>query len=366
MAKATKRAGLYNSVVTFMQRFTKPFHLDSSFIDTEDMSKNYTDGLIPLVDLADAVTAVIGTWRGRVNRAFQMVSLVPRFENVKKNKIFSHPAFNRDTSPGHCLKLERDWLDQFATAGIGLKLPEIYGGIVLNCDSTHTGVNRIRMGMTELPFWLSDVPDQGTYADTLQYALYIAGHLFLSVNVINKRGCDIFDQHKIKVACHIYPAHVIDAKISKTTAFVKRSGTKIAGAIHNLNEVYATFDLDKNSDTPGRLLETTLNWFTRNFLHQSVDGCLCTSFAMVLKDNEDAGINWTAAEMDQVADMLRTKFTRAREAQLAIKDRCTINETAGVAVLAPNWIVSNGIRHLVANNTELAVTNDEIKSWNFV
>jgi len=363
MARSQGRATVHNGIAIFMRPYKKPFSLDASFIDTDDMSKNYTDGLIPLVDIAAAVDAAVGVWQGKVHSTFNMVNLTPRFESVPKRHIFSHPAFNRDTSPNHCLKLEKNWIDQFATTGLGLKMPPKYGDIVLNCDSTHTGVNRIRQGMTELPFWLADIPDQGNRDDTMKLGLYIAGYMFLMINVLNKRGTDIFDQHKIKVACGIYPAHLIEARISKTAAFVKRSGMKITNAVHNLNEAYETFDLDKHTNNPGRLLETVLGWHVRNFLHQSIDGCLCTSFAMVLRDNEKNGINWTDAEMDQVASMLRNKYKKAREAQLAIKDACPEGKELGQTALAHNWVVSNGIKHLVAKNTKLAVDRDLIQSW---
>lgn len=363
MPKISSRATAHNGTSTFMKRFKVPFHLNETFIDTEDMSKNYADGLIPIVDLADATTAVIGPWRGRINQAFKMSNLTPRFELVPKDRVYSHPAFNRDTSPGHCLKLENDWLDQFATAGLGLKLPETYGGIVLNCDSTHTGVNRIRKGVTELPFWLADVPDQGDRDSTLKYALHVAGHLFLCVNVINKRGCDIFDQHKIKVACKIHPAYIIDAKISQTNTFVKRGGAKMPNAIHNLNEVYDTFKLDEHSSQPGTLLVTVLNWFTRNWRRQSVDGCLCTSFAMVLKENAECGITWDQQQMDQVASVLRSKFGNAREAQLAIKAACLPNKNPGTN-LHSNHMVSNGIKWLAAE-AGIPVSPALITEWDF-
>lgn len=363
MARNAGRATAHNGIATFMKKFSKPFSLDASYIDTEDMSLNYADGLIPMTDIAAAVDAAIGTWQGRVKTAFQMMNLTPRFELVGKDVIYTHPAFNRDTSPNHCLKIEKSWYDQFATTGLGLKMPDKYGNIVLNCDSTHTGANRIRQGLTELPFWLADIPDMGTREDTLKEGLFIAGHMFLNINVINKRGCDVFDQHKIKVACGIYPAHLIDARVRKTAAFVKRSGMKITNAIHNLNEVYETFALDKSSNDPGRLLEIVLKWHVRNFLHQSIDGCLCTSFAMVLQDNELDSITWTEAEMDQVAALLRSRFKKARDAQLAIKEACLQGKNPGETELAPNWVVSNGIKRLVSTNLQLAVGKDKIRNW---
>ena len=138
---------------------------------------------------------------------------------------------------------------------------------------------------------------------------------------------------------------------------------KITNAIHNLNEVYETFALDNGSNDPGRLLEIVLKWHVRNFLHQSIDGCLCTSFAMVLQDNELDGITWTEAEMDQVATLLRSRYKKARDAQLAIKEACLQGKNPGETELAPNWVVSNGIKRLVSTNLQLSVGKDKIRNW---
>jgi hypothetical protein len=365
MAKAKSRAVPHNSVSNFVNQFASPFTVDGAFIDCKDMSLNYADGLIPLVDLAGAVDATIGKWQGRMNHAFNLMNLVPRFEMVPISSVFSHPAFNRDTSPNHCYKLELEWFDQFAMTGLGLKMPKKYGGQVLNGDSTHTGVNRIRKGDTELPFWLADIPDQGSHADTLALGKRMVGELFLAINVRNKRGVDIFDQHFIKVACNIAPAPQIDAVVNSVKGvLIKRAGNKIAGAIHNLNETYITFDLDKKTSTPGALLKTSLQWFVRNFKSQSIDGCLMTSFAMFIQDNQDAGITITNAEADQVASYLIKKYVTANKAQLAIKDACLLlnRSNPNFQPLESNYVVSNGLKHL-AQKLGIPSVRDGLNNW---
>lgn len=356
MAKAKRRAVAHNSLGQFLSKFSHKFDVEEAFIDCKEMSKNYAHGLIPMSDLADAVDAVSGPWSGRINqyhsktlagKVLTMFNLLPYFEMVSISKIFSHPSFNRDTSPNHCIKLEMDWFDQFAMTGLGLKMPAKYGGAVYNADSTHTGVNRIRKGDTKLPFWLADVPDQGTFDDTHELALYIAGILFLAINVRNKRGVDIFDQHFIKVACGIYPAPQIQQVVDNVSGvMIRRAGNKITGAIHNLNETYMTFELDQKTSTPGALLERSLKWLVRNFKHQSIDGCLMTSFAMLMKENLALGIDWDQSEEDRLAKLLTRRYTTANKAQLAIKDACPAWNNPQYAKLESNYLVSNGLKHL--------------------
>lgn len=371
MAKKGRTAA-HNGVTQFTSKFQHPFTVDESFIDCKEMSRNYAHGLIPFKDLAEAVNAVHGSWQGRVNqynsqtptgKVLKMFNLTPSFKMVKVDKVYSHPSFNRDTSPNHCLKLEEDWFDQFAVCGLGLIMPEVYGGGVYNADVTHTGINRIRKGDTELPYWVAEVPDQGTFEDTHELALFIAGHLFLAINVRNKRGVDIFDQHFIKVACGIYPAPQIQNIINTVPEVsIKRAGNKIAYAIHNLNEVQNTFELDQHSIQPGQLLKDSLNWLVRNFKHQSIDGCLMTSFALVLKENRDAGINWTLAEEDTLATLLKTKYNTANSAQLKIKEAYIYWNNPNYAKLDPNYLVSNGLKHL-ARSINLNVARDDVRQW---
>lgn len=365
MAKVKSRAVPHNSVSTFVNKFTHPFTVSGAFIDCKEMSLNYKDGLIPLVDLAGAVDATVGSWQGRIIQTFNIMNLTPRFEMVPKVQIVSHPAFNRDTSPNHCYKLELEWFDQFAMTGLGLKMPKKYGGQVLNGDSTHTGVNRIRKGDNELPFWLADIPDQGNYADTLALGKRMVGELFLAINVRNKRGVDIFDQHFIKVACNIAPAPQIDAIINSVPGVsIKRAGNKITGAIHNLNETYLTFDLDKKSQKPGQLLKTSLEWSMRNFKNQSIDGCLLTSFAMFVQENSDNGITITPAQADQLANLLISRYTTANKTQLAIKDACNLlnRSNPNYQPLDSNYVVSNGLKYL-AKSLGIPSVRDEINNW---
>lgn len=362
---ATRRAIAHNSLQTFMQKYNKPFTVEPAFIDCRAMSENYSNGLIPLTDIASAVDSVIGPWQGRVNQYFGLINLTPYYEDVDIAHVFSHPAFNRDTSPNHCAKLERDWFDQFAMTSLGLKMPKKYGDIVLNADSTHTSTNRIRQGMTKLPFWVADVPDQGDFEKTFALALLMAGHLFLAINVRNKRGVDIFDQHFIKVATGIFPAPQVDAVVNKVPGVaIKRAGNRIAYAIHNLNEVYLTFDLDKDEQKPGRLLEKSLTWLVNNFKHQSIDGCLMTSFAIFVQDNEDAGIAVSDKDTAKLAKELQKRYGTANATQLGIKKACLLldKNRPGYQPLDHNFVVSNGLKH-IAKSINIATVRDQLGQW---
>ncbi len=368
MAKTKRRAVAHNSLGQFLAKFQHQFSVEEAFIDCKEMSKNYPNGLIPMKDLAEAVDAVMGPWQGRVNqynsttpagKILTLFNLVPHFEMAPVDKLFSHPSFNRDTSPNHCMKLEMDWLDQFAMVGLGLKMPEKYGSAIYNADTTHTGTNRIRRGDTELPYWVADVPDQGNFQDTHELALFIAGHLFLAINVRNKRGVDIFDQHFIKVACNIWPAPQIQTIVDNTAGVtIRRSGSKIAGAIHNLNETYLTFNLDKQ----GKYLKDSLAWLVRNFKHQSIDGCLLTSFATLLQENEAVNIFWTDAQKDELAQYLVSKWNTANNAQLKIKDACIMWNNPQYAKLESNYVVSNGLKHL-ATKLGIPSVRDQVRNW---
>ena len=75
MAKVKHGATAHNAISKFVNKYKHPFTVDPAFIDCTDMSKNYKDGLIPLVDLAAAVDATVGTWKGRINQYLGLVNL---------------------------------------------------------------------------------------------------------------------------------------------------------------------------------------------------------------------------------------------------------------------------------------------------
>lgn len=375
MAKIKGRSTAHNSVGQYLSKFQNKFDIEEAYIDCKGMGKNFPNGLIPLKELADAVDSVHGPWQGRINQytnnavsnavgqALTLFNLIPRFEMVPIAKVFTHYSSNRDLSPNHCLKLEKDWFDHVAMCNLGLQLPEQYGGIVINADSTHTGVNRIRKGDTELPFWVADIPDQGDYNKTFQYALFVAGHLFLAINVRNKRNADIFDQHFIKVACGIHPAPQIQTIVNSVPGVaIKRGGKNVAKAIHNLNETYMTFELDENSAFPGTLLKNSLTWQTNNFAHQSVDGCLLTSYAMLLLDNAKHGIKWNNNEENVLAQILINKYNTARNAQLKIKEAYVGWNNSNYAKLDNNYLVSNGLKHICRTNN-IPCARDQVYNW---
>ena len=365
MARSPRRVTAHNSIQTYLSKYKIPFVVEPAFIDTKDMSKNYENGLIPLTDIAGCVDAVVGPWSGRVNQYFGLINLTPYFSEVDIKHVYSHPAFNRDTSPNHCIKIENDWFDQFAMPSLGLKMPEKYGNIVLNADSTHTSTNRIRMGLKKLPFWVADVPDQGDFDSTFAFALLMAGHLFLAINVRNKRNVDIFDQHSIKVATGIYPAPQIDSVVNQVPGVaIKRAANRTPYAIHNLNETYMTFALDENSRNPGRLLETSLKWLVRNFKHQSIDGCLMSSFAMFIQDSEKANFKIDDADADKLAKELANRYSTANTAQLEIKKACLLldNKRPGYTPLDSNYVVSNGLKH-IARKIGIACARDNLFQW---
>ena len=221
------------------------------------------------------------------------------------------------------------------------------------------------MGLASLPFWIADVPDQGDFDKTFDLALLMAGHLFLAINVRNKRGVDIFDQHFIKVATGIYPAPQIDSIVNTIPGVtIKRAGNRIAGAIHNLNETYMTFELDEGTMRPGRLLEKSLNWIVRNFKHQSIDGCLMTSFALLTLKNESANIKWTTQQEDLLAQELIQRFNTANATQLEIKHACLLldKNRPGYTALDNNYVVSDGLRH-IAKSINIPSLNPEINEW---
>jgi hypothetical protein len=145
---------------------------------------------------------------------------------------------------------------------------------------------------------------------------------------------------------------------------IKRAGNKIAYAIHNLNETYGTYELDENEKKPGRLLEESLDWHVRNFKMQSIDGCLMSSYALLIEENEEAGIKWDNKQKDKLAKALTNKYNTANKAQLEIKKACLLLDKSrpGYVALDSNYVVSNGLKYL-AKKLSLPTANDQLGQW---
>ncbi len=344
---ASKGFKLNQRLTAYKQKFVKPFRIEKSFIDLEEMSENYDHGLIPLVDIAQGVEVFIEEdISNPIGNKFAEYNLPePVYADVPKDKVFEHPLFQRNKVPTNVGRIISMWFSSCAKPGQGVRLPEIYGSIVLNADSGHTNTGRIIKGYETLPFEVTDIPDQGDYESTLNLAIAVAGEIFLSINNKVVRRPNQFDLFRIASFQGEYPQKQQDDifKSFDPPFRVKHNGVG-SGIVHNLNEVNNLWNLDKKSDEPGEYLRRSLDWWRRTYPHEEVDGCLSASFGYLMF-RQDKIRSWTRKEEDQLGDILKQRWKIGADVDDFIKAAYT-EVTGGEGMHEHNYQVMYGLAYL--------------------
>ena len=363
MARVSKSFSLNQRLSAYRNKFDKPFRIEKSFVDLEEMSENYPHGLIPLQDIADGVKLFISDQiENPVGHQFEEYNLPTAvYADVPKDKVVEHPLFQRNKVPTNVGKIISNWFDSCAKPGQGVRLPAKYGSLVLNADSGHTNTARIIRGDITLPFEVTDIPDQGDFESTLELAIRVAGEIFLSINNKVVRKPNQFDIFRIAVVQGQQP-QASQAEIFKELGFkVKHNGTE-AGCIHNLNEITNLWKLDGNEDEEGTYLKRALAWWKRTYPNEAVDGCLTASFGLLMKKQNERR-PWSRKEEDQLGKLLTARWKFGVHAQLALKAAYT-EATEGEGAHENNYQVMYGMAHLY-NSTYPAKSIIVPKSINF-
>jgi hypothetical protein len=363
MARVSKSFSFNQRLSAYRNKFDKPFRIEKSFVDLEEMSENYSHGLIPLVDIADGVKLFVADQLANpVGHKFEGFDLPePVYADVSKDKVFEHPLFQRNKVPTNVGKIIDMWFGSCAKPGQGVRLPEIYGSLVLSADSGHTNTARIILGEETLPFEVTDIPDQGDFESTLDLAIRVAGEIFLSINNKVVRRPNQFDLFRIAAFQGESP-QVNQAEIFKELGFkVKHNGTE-AGCIHNLNEITNLWKLDSNDDEEGTYLKRALSWWKRTYPNEAVDGCLTASFGLLMKEQNKIR-QWGRKEEDQLGKLLTARWKFGEQAQLALKNAYT-TATGGEGYHENNVQVMYGMAQLY-NSVYPAKSIKVPKSINF-
>ena len=83
---------------------------------------------------------------------------------------------------------------------------------------------------------------------------------------------------------------------------------------------------------------------------------------MLLEENMDKGIIWNTVQEDQLAIELKNRYTLANKAQLAIKEACPQWNNPQYAKLDPNYVVSNGLKH-ICFSLGIPSVRDQVRNW---
>lgn len=346
MAKVNKSYQIQQQLNAFKSRFAVPFTINDTIVDIEEMGANYPNELVPLVDIAEGVKILIqNKIQAPVGSKYAQHNLPSQSgELIDVSLILTHWMFQRNTYCGNVVNIYNAWFEPCARSGKGVRLPKQYGGWVLPADSGHTTVTRIIRNETQVPFEITDIPDQGSFEATLQLAKEVAGEIFLSLNNKTVKRPNKFDIYRIAVVQHQEPEFSINEVIAPLGFKVKANPGGMT--IHNLQDIHFLWKLDSKNDDKGVALHTALSWWKRNWPNDPVDPCLSASFGFLManetKRNKAA---WSIAQQDQLAGILKQRWNIIEFADDYIKESYS-EVTGGGGVHDSNHQVMYGLAYI--------------------
>lgn len=269
LALTTQKVKPWNkkqAINTFVNSYTIPFEMKDDAIDLREMAKNYPNDIIPLEDIHNAITTVIGPKytipktpydpSGGATIHYPNASVSPRFGYITWDEGYLWPIFQRDVAPNHVEKIYKDFDSTAVIVPCAIKIT-LKDGKTIYCiwDGHHTmQVCRLE-GYTKFPVWYIDVDhiplstiEEAGFGDTdderIKYGAFIAGTNMRRINGKNKRPLSAYDDFLIGVETKDKQYLSMNNILRKNTCVPKRHAT-CAGAFTQIKSGIECYDFDK-------------------------------------------------------------------------------------------------------------------------
>lgn len=273
MSKNTTANTVWNrkqAINSFLTKFKHQFELKEDAIDLREMCKNYPNEIIPLEDIHEAITTVIGPKYNIQNQSYDpsggaIISypdntISPRFGYIDWSEGFLWPIFQRDVAPNHVEKIYKDFDPTAVIVPCAIKLTLKENNKTIFCiwDGHHTlQVCRLK-GYSKFPVWYIDIDNiplttienagfGSSDADRIAYGAWLAGTNMRRINGKNKRPLSPYDDFMIGYETKDQQFVTMMNILKKNDCVPKRNAT-CAGAFTQIKSGIECFEL---TDTYG-------------------------------------------------------------------------------------------------------------------
>jgi hypothetical protein len=247
------------AINTFVRKFKYFFDMRDEAIDLREMSKNYPDNMIPLEDIRQAILTVVGpTYSSTTVNPYnpQVESISPQFGYITWDQMYLWTVFQRDVSPNHWEKIDRDWDHTCAIVPCAIRIT-LTDGRVIYCiwDGHHTVQVMKQQNYTVFPVWYIDIdhiPDSVienagfglTDSDRIAYGAYLAGTNMRMINGKNKRPLSPYDDFMIGLETRD-PEYTSMMNILRKNNCIPKRHSTCAGAFTQIKSGIECYQLDQ-------------------------------------------------------------------------------------------------------------------------
>ena len=343
--KISKKSVAYNKkqvIADYQKKFKHSFDMKEDAIDLREMSKNFDDGPIPVQEIYEAITTVLGS--NYQNLAFNhdpsggflgyAAGKRPKvyFDYISWNELYLWTIFQRDVAPNHVEKIYKDFDESSVIVPCVIKIT-LANNQVVNCvwDGHHTiQVCRLR-GYTKFPSWVIDldqftvaeIEDAGfnnTDADRIAFGCFIAGKNMRRINGFNKRDLSPYDDFFIGYETKDREFVSIYNILNKHKCPVKRQHNFIPGAFTQIKSGIECYRLKDENGNVGRFWDRALSTHRKYWPGSPLILEIFRPLTYLYERAELEGFVLTPAFDKELASMLIAKWGDADSIQESIKD----------------------------------------------
>jgi hypothetical protein len=214
---------LYNkkqAINAHLNKFSHKFEMEDHSIDLREMCKNFPDNNIPLQDVYEALTIMLGPNVAPTSFDHDPSNgcIIQYPENNRPKVYFDYldwfllnvwPVFQRDIAPNHVSKIFKDFDETSVIVPCIVKITLTTKRVVYCVWDGHHTLQVCRLkGWTKFPAWIIDadaftceeIENAGFACDDagrMQFGCYVAGKNMRRINGLNKRPLGPYDDFMI-------------------------------------------------------------------------------------------------------------------------------------------------------------------------
>lgn len=340
------------ATLAFKKKYKKDFAMDGDAIDLREMAKNYPNELIPLEDIFQAVTTVIGPRYAISNTSYDPsggaiiqysdTTISPRFGYIEWNEAYLWPIFQRDVAPNHVEKIYKDFDPTAVIVPCAIKIT-LQDGRAIYCiwDGHHTlQVCRLK-GYTKFPVWyidvdhipLSTIENAGfgtSDSDRIAYGAFIAGTNMRRINGKNKRPLSPYDDFLIGVETRDAQYVSMMNILKKNNCLPKRHAT-CDGAFTQIKSGIECYEFTDDNGVKGQFWDRALRLHRKTWPSAPLTLEVFRPLSMLYHKASIEGFDLPVSFDIELANLLVNKYGDAESVQETIKESywAAYHDTAG-------------------------------------
>jgi len=283
----SKKQAQAQRIRSFLSKYKIKFDVTENYIDLRKMSENYNMNIIPIADIGEAVSSLLGPSSiTRLSIDPRPNNKVPKFDWVHIDHTAVLAKFQRDASTLHIAEIIKLFDEGTIIVPCSVKLVMPDGTFYyLLWDGHHTVRVLERLGWSHVPMWFTEfvVADENNLEKDLEALVRKAGKCFLTINSTGKKGLTQYDNHLIRTDIKDPEAVAINGILHANGCELKHSASaKSPGDIGHVVNTYRAYDLTQaTTGVKGIYLSKALKFHRTIWPREKINSVLMRSMAML-------------------------------------------------------------------------------------